>query len=488
MFRLLLLLILCMTLITARRTVQRPATQANFGFLIPLGNMLTKIKTSVETVQYTISLKFTAAEWDVQAATLNRQFAKFEELNFFKNDQTFKESILSLTAPGFNSQKDFEATVNDILKFKQEDTDFTPQAPCQRTILELDKEDIQRGIQNINLQFERIDGNWELPGVKTDAVKLGVIFDFIDTYNEFFSEMEDNAGEILSSLELMSDNKFPEGVMRTNKTCKDSNAVKVTEGEIYKIISCQGSKEGYHCLTTVTQPMTLASYISNYAVNYRGYQLTGPSAAWRIIQSPETEQYQYARCLDEHSAHPSCILQDIPESCGTALMSKNNVNAIKNCNFTTKHDLESFVQMSDGGIFIQEAKTVSTGTDPVTAVQPYLLYSPKPVSITREGDEQVIIPSQKIEVLTVIESSLTEEDLDLLESLYEVDDFFENMDNEDYINIGLGAAQLLLIPFTIWSLWCVVKQRKTINQLMAAVQGPDRKMIYKKNYSRVQTK
>jgi hypothetical protein len=91
-------------------------------------------------------------------------------------------------------------------------------------------------------------------------------------------------------------------------------------------------------------------------------------------------------------------------------------------------------------------------------------------------------------VLTVIESSLTDEDLDLLESLYEVDDFFENMDNEDYINIGLGAAQLLLIPFTIWSLWCVVKQGKTINQLMAAVQGPDRKMIYKKNYSRVQTK
>jgi len=56
MFRLLLQLILCASLIIDKRTVQRPATQANFGFLIPIGNMLTKIKNSVETVQYTVGL------------------------------------------------------------------------------------------------------------------------------------------------------------------------------------------------------------------------------------------------------------------------------------------------------------------------------------------------------------------------------------------------------------------------------------------------
>ncbi len=60
---------------------------------------------------------------------------------------------------------------------------------------------------------------------------------------------------------------------RTNKTCQSSNEVKETEGELFDILECHGTKQGYHCTTVVTQPMQLTKFVKMQQINYRELEI-----------------------------------------------------------------------------------------------------------------------------------------------------------------------------------------------------------------------
>jgi len=61
--------------------------------------------------------------------------------------------------------------------------------------------------------------------------------------------------------------------MFINKSCDGSNEVLQTKGEIYQILKCVGTKEGFNRLTTVTQAMQLSSLTWLQPVNYGGLQI-----------------------------------------------------------------------------------------------------------------------------------------------------------------------------------------------------------------------
>jgi hypothetical protein len=188
------------------------------------------------------------------------------------------------------------------------------------------------------------------------------------------------------------------------------------------------------------------------------------------------------------TAHPTCITQEVGEPCRSSLSANLIEDSIMHCNFTYTEEPVSFVQVKEGGILIQEANSVSSGQTAVVTTPPFIIFSPETVIIAREGEEIAIIPPVKIENLVIVESSLTEDDLLLLENTHKWEGFFENLDGEDYMNIGLAAFQLILTPLTIYGLICIGRNRKRLSHLATAVHGPDKKMIYKKNYSKVRAK
>ena len=132
--------------IDGKRVLTRPNALTEFSFLVPERELLVKIKTSIETVQYTIAVDMDEQHWDVLAEEMNSKFKHFEELSFFAQDADFKNQVLSLMSPGFQNQRDGESNINDIMKYKDESTEFKKTAPCQRTLIELNKEEIQRSI------------------------------------------------------------------------------------------------------------------------------------------------------------------------------------------------------------------------------------------------------------------------------------------------------------------------------------------------------
>jgi hypothetical protein len=475
------------TSIWGQRVAKRPKAPAHFSFLVPEREILVKIKTSIETVQYSILINFDEQNWSVMAEEMNSIFKHFEELPFFQADDAFRITTMSLLGPGFQSQKEAESNINDIIKYKDEQMEYIETVPCNRELMVLDSAELKRGILNLRTKFTKIDRNWNVEDVKSDPIKIGAIFSFITTYNVVFGEIAHFSAEILSSLELMSDNEIPQEAMRTNKTCESSNIVKETEGEIYEILNCYGSKKGYHCTTIINQPMQLARFMKMHAVNYKGFEIMGQSPSWIFLKNMETETLTYANCREQHTAHPTCLTHEIEAKCKQALVAERITETIEHCTFGRTDDPPSYVQLTEGGVLIQRANSVGSGQTAVTIVPPYIIYSPGPLTVTQDGEETVIIPAKTIESLTTVESSLTDEEVNALIWAHDGENYIESLGTEDYVNIALALVQLVLVPATIFWLWRMKQQKSMLGSLVTAVHGPDKRTIYKRNLSKVKT-
>jgi hypothetical protein len=469
------------------RVVKRPTSIDKFHFLVPQDASIIQIKTSVETVQYDLKLNLSEASWDVLAEEFLLLFKKFENLTFLESDLEFRNEVTSQIGPGFLDQKGFFSNMNDIIKYLTQDPDIE-MAPCRRTISELDPADIKRGLANLQFKFEKINGNWPVGELKQDLTKLNTLFSFISTYNGIFNELEEDSYRVLQGIEALSDGLFPE-LLHTNKTCgvDKGNNVKVTEGETYEVERCMGTQVGFSCLVTIRQPIQLASVTRLSKVNYRGIEIMGEGPNWLFARQSDTELTEQLLCDSDKSPHPSCCILDIEEGCRNAL--NNNVvkDIIYKCNFTKNPYPEPFHKVADGGILILQANAVSSGETLLTNQPPFIIYSPATIGLTLDGEEFLIIPSKQIDTLNVVDSILSDTDIDLLESEH-FEDWIGEIDNEDWINIGLGTTQLLFLPLTIWGICLACKQRGKIGELMEMVEGPSKKTIYKRNYRKVRAK
>ncbi len=262
---------------------------------------------------------------------------------------------------------------------------------------------------------------------KKDLTKLNTLFSFISTYNGVFNELEEDSYRVLKGIEALSDGLFPE-LLHTNKTCglDKGNNIKVTEGETYEVERCMGTQVGFSCLVTVRQPIQLASVTRLSKVNYRGFEIMG-----------DTELIEQLLCDSDKSPHPSCRTLDVEEGCRNALNNNIVKDIILKCNFTKNPYPEPFHKVADGGILILQAAAVSSGGTLLTNQPPFIIYSPATTGLTLEGEEFLIIPSKQIDTLNVVESILSSADIDLIESEH-FDDWIGEIDNEDWINIGLG--------------------------------------------------
>ena len=471
------------------RIVKRPVFSPQFQFLVQGEEFLVRTKTSIENIQYNLTITLDEENWDVYAETLTKLFGDFEKLNFFSADAEFKNEILKQTTIGFEAQRSSYSHINDILKFKGTETlPVGGLAKCSRSIFELNDKEIKRGIENLNWRFARIDTNWPVAELKTDPQKLNIISSFISSYNLFFVNLDKMSSEALFALESLSDGHFPESLMFNNKSCEGSNIVLQTEGEIYHILKCIGTVEGYFCLTTVTQAMQLSSLTRLHPVNYGGLQISGISENWEFVRHPDTEITELAHCKDERTPHPECITASIPEKCKAALAANHAHQVIHNCNFTYVEIPPPYFQVAEGGILVQSAKAVSSGDKAISERLPVLIYSPSPVSVTQENGISVIVPDKRIETFSVVGSSLTDEDLDELYNTHLVVNWIDTLGDEDFFNLALGAVQLPLLAITIWGMMCAIRQRKIIRELSNLVRGPSKKQIYKKNYEKVRVK
>jgi hypothetical protein len=117
------ILLMLMLTIGGKRVIKRPTTLAHFSFLV-------KIKASVETVQYSILVNFDDQRWSVMSEEMNIMFKHFEKLPFFQTGAEFRITTMSLLGPGFQNQKETESNINDIIRYKDEQSEYVETVPC----------------------------------------------------------------------------------------------------------------------------------------------------------------------------------------------------------------------------------------------------------------------------------------------------------------------------------------------------------------------
>ena len=103
---------------------------------------------------------------------------------------------------------------------------------------------------------------------------------------------------------------------------------------------------------------------------------------------------------------------------------------------------------------------------------PIAIYSPEIVTIKREEEDYVFPPAIKIDKLAIIESKLTQPDIDYLIETFDRENFWESFSIDDYIRYALILVQLIIFPIAIIGCYFTVTQRKLLAKMK---ENPKRK-------------
>jgi hypothetical protein len=469
-----------------------------FGFLITGKNMLIAVKVKIESLEISLPINFTLADWDLQKAEILNVYKEFQMFPFFTSNVNLKELYLSLAGPGTTNYISLAQNFHDIFKYKSETTIHYSNTDCKRILPSIELDEIKRIHINLQSRLNQISKEWTAEEITNDLSKSGALYQFVDTFNEQMGQLDQITKNMVTILEHLSNGILPDHVLGLNKTCdppNDPDQVLATEGENLQINMCYKHKLGFSCVAKITQPILLSSVTQMHPVNYNGLTLAGSHKDHQFVRKVDTQELYMTSCSFTESPHPICELEEIELECSKALKTESVTDVIRHCPFKSViEDEEDFIFLPEGGIFIQPSGSemkISSGNMAITNLPPIIVYSPVNLLISKEHEEVIIVPEKRLTILSIIESKLTAEELKELVTQQNWKAYIETLDLEDAMNFSLAGLQIFIIPMAIISLICAWKQGKNISTLQGALKNPlrlnlyNRRNIYRGNKERL---
>jgi hypothetical protein len=152
---------------------------------------------------------------------------------------------------------------------------------------------------------------------------------------------------------------------------------------------------------------------------------------------------------------------------------------LTHCRFKGYHG-QSFIQMGDGGILIQnQSVIVKEGEKLLYNQKPFVIYTPQKLSLTLAGEEFVFPPKsdsvQKIET-----TRLTQQEIERIAAFGSSTDFWDNFDVTDYAEyLGFGV-DLILTLLVLLALGLACKRIRR-SKAKAKANKKEEKANYRKN-------
>ena len=120
--------------------------------------------------------------------------------------------------------------------------------------------------------------------------------------------------------------------------------------------------------------------------------------------------------------------------------------------------------LKDGGIFAQGEGQAISGVKPISKDFPIVIYSPEILTLHSNSEEIKFGATSNIASLTVIESSLTKDDIEYLKSQLAWKNFYNTLGTEDWVNfIFIIFSLVILLPLSVIGLIFTYKQKKRFN-------------------------
>jgi hypothetical protein len=449
-----------------------------FTFLVDSNIVRVASTVRLEQFDILIGIDFSYEQWKIMLGMMDLILEEFPKFEFFK-DAELKDQFAGACLLGQDKFNQFHRHVDEILKFKNENINDTSVNLCSETPIEITYKGLERELRNLKNRYNFIKPTWTVQDVKTKSEIQGIILDFCFYFNDFAISHELLTSEMLTALEELSDNVYPEVLFGEEiRNCTYSSK---GDGEQYHVIRCERNNKGYRCQIEVTQAINLKEYIRAYPIHYEEVTLMGYEPSDIFGRTIDSRELKYLDCSDEHSGdYAVCVERDVPDHCKSALSADNIANVIRYCNFT-KEIAPIGLTLPHGGVLVQgEGVTIKNGENSLKQVPPIVIYSPDTVTLNFDEEDYVFPPAIQINKLVVIESRLTTAEIEKLLGEYEWQNFWEHVETDDYIRYALVLLQIIIFPMALFGCYVTLSQRKLIRKI---IQTPKhrRKENFKNN-------
>jgi hypothetical protein len=452
-----------------------------FTFLIEGNAMAVANTIRIEQMDLLVQIDFTEVKWKETLTLFDAIFTSFNALDFLK-DEELKKKYAGMCIFGTDLFEDFKTIFSEVFQFKNENVDDTPINVCSVTPLSMTIESLKKGIANLSTLFNAINETWTAAEVKGSDIAQAVIFDYCSYFNDFSIVYESKASNILASLEELSDGHYPEVLF--GNLVKNCTFSKNGEGEKYEVINCKGTKKGLRCQIQISQATNLRTYIQHHPVHYNDIVLIGDKKEDLFGRTTEVLELKYLDCDTEYSGDfMVCEEKRIPDHCKRGLDTDDVHTIIKYCNFT-KSTPNIGTILPHGGILVQseEKVDVMSGNTRISQQPPMVVYTPEVLTVRYRDEDYVFAPAILIDSLIIVESKLTDNDLQQLYGAVKWTEMMGTFDMELYFDIALLIVEILIIPFALVSFILAIRQQKDIKNLAKDIFGADRdKENFKRN-------
>lgn len=430
-----------------------------FSFLVEGEKFKAANTVRYEQIDILLGIDFEELRWREMLTELNQIITAYPLLPFFKADETLIEKYVGPCLIGQEKYNKFTINMRECFKYKDESTPDTQISTCNKTPINIKKEEIERDIQNIRRRYGDIDGNWTPSDIRTSGKAQSALFEFCSYFNDFSLVYEGITDEMLAAMDLLTDNTYPE--IMFGEITKDCNNTVKGHGEKYDVVKCRGTNKGLRCQIMITQSINLKEYTRLIPVHYHNIRITGDKDKNTLAITPEIGDFVYLDCEEKASGDYSlCSEEKIPGHCKEKLIKGEITGIIDNCNFTEEMPQPGII-IPHGGILIQgDDLIISNNRTNIRKPPPLIVYSPETITIRTRDEDYVFPPSIYVEKQVIVESRLSEKDIEYLLSVYKWDKIMENQDYGDYIDYLLIILEIIIFPIALGSCYLNLKQRK----------------------------
>jgi hypothetical protein len=442
----------------------------NFGLFIEKEPSLIAFKARVSHVMYAIKLDFTRSKFLALQTQIQKSFQNFEMIPALNKSELLANNYMSLMEVGYFQLVEAEKAIHYILTYTNEHNE-EPYGQCNITLEEIKADELTRIHLNMENRLSQIKTAWTSDEVSKDLSKQSAIMAVISVFNDGVSEVYAKVMKMTMALDAMSEHEFPASILGANKSCSVENS---REGENYEIQACYAHKNGYSCAVEITQPIALRNITRLYPVVYDNLFISGSNPSHWIVKESDPPSIQEVECEFLNLQHPVCSTEYLSPECKQAISASDTDLTIASCNISKIEKGSMYKVIVDGILVLDATKIVIDGNEIHKGV-PLLIYSPTPVTISKNDETYVVSSNAKHSNLNVISSSLTIQQRKYLHNRFYWSTMYNGVGSGEVIDFVLILFEIFSFPILIFGL---LKGHSTVQK---SQRKTHKKHIYKLN-------
>jgi hypothetical protein len=345
-------------------------------FLYDADPIMVSSQLSVTSVTVRFSFKFTLDDIIREVKVAKDAYAKFSALKLWTDADLKKQFVKSLDEANVSFQEASEC-LGQILILTKGTTNLKNNLQCQHTHPTPTISSLNESLKTIEVTATNVGSDWLPDEFKTDKQKQLMLEAFINTYRDVAAQWEVNFCGLLSMVDTLNGLEFPQTL---KGVVEQIDCLKLTKNEKVIVQNCVSSAAEFTFHLLFDQPIDTKEVIPMvlliYTVNGYGNGLKLDNAdRQQFVKEKSTGQIKIMECPHltnlESQQSPQCTFVTpvlFLDTCLKGLQMDDVATVLIHCRFKGYHD-QSFQQMGDGGILIQNQSIIVKEGDKLLYIQ-----------------------------------------------------------------------------------------------------------------------